>query len=179
VVSLTNHAYFNLGGVGGGTVDDHLLTVDADQYLPVDDRSIPEGYAADVAGTPLDFREPATIGRRVRQRHPQLLRTTGVDHAYVLRGVGLRRAARLEHPLSGRSLEVHTDQPSLQVYTGNMLDGSTPGLGGTTMRQGDGIALEAQRPPDAPNQPQLGPSILRPGEVYRASTLWCTGTSAS
>jgi aldose 1-epimerase len=177
VVSLTNHSYFNLGGVGAGTVDDHLLTVDADRYLPVDDRSIPLGYAADVAGTPFDLRVPARLGRRIRQPHPQLVQAKGFDHAYLVNGEGLRRAARLEHPASGRYLEVHTDQPSLQVYTGNALDGSAAGFGGVPLRQGDGIALETQRPPDAPNQPQLGSAVLRPGEQYQASTLWRLGTT--
>jgi aldose 1-epimerase len=172
VVSLTNHAYFNLGGVGRGTIDDHVLTVDADDYLPVDERSIPLGHHQSVAGTPFDFRAGARVGERMRQPHQQLSLTQGIDHAYRLRGKGMRRAARLTHPPSGRVLEVNTDQPSLQVYTGNFLDATTDGHEGRALRQGDGIALETQRHPDAPNQAALGESILRPVEGYSSTIQW-------
>jgi aldose 1-epimerase len=177
VVSLTNHAYFNLAGPGAGTIDDHVLTVEADSYLPVDERSIPCGGLHPVAGTPFDFRRPATLGPRVRDESPQIAAVSGIDHAYHLNGHGLRRAARLEHPPSRRFLEVHTDQPSLQVYTGNQLDGTVPGREGRLLRQGDGIALETQRHPDAPNQPALGSAVLRPGERYRSITQWVIGSS--
>jgi aldose 1-epimerase len=102
----------------------------------------------------------------------------GLDHAFVLRGSGLRRAARLEDPATGRVLELLTDQPSLQVYTGNGLDGSRLGHGGRPQVRHGGIALETQRPPDAPNQPALGPSVLRPGEEYRATTVWRFGRTS-
>lgn len=177
VVSLTNHAYFNLGGAGSRTIDGHVLSVDADTYLPVDDRSIPLGRLDPVGGTPFDFTAPAAIGTRVRNNHPQVVQAAGIDHAYQLHGKGLRRAARLEHPESGRFLEVSTDQPSLQVYTGNFLDGRLAGRDGRLLRQGDGIALETQRHPDAPNQPAFPSPVLEPEETYRALTTWRVGTS--
>ncbi len=177
VVNLTNHAYFNLAGEGIGSVDGHLLTVDADAYLPIDDESIPVGHAADVQGTPFDLTLPVLVGDRARDPHEQIGAVGGIDHAFQLRGEGLRRAARLEDPASGRVLEVHTDQPALQVYTGNSLDGSIVGRGGSRYRQGDGIALETQRHPDAPNQPWLPSAVLRPGETYRSVTQWRLGRS--
>ncbi|WP_377645301.1 aldose epimerase family protein [Oryzobacter terrae] len=169
VVSLTNHAY--LGLAGGGSVEDHLLTVDAGRWLPVDDASIPTGVEA-VDGTPFDLRAPTRLGDVVASPHPQVAAAGGLDHAYLLDATGLRRAARLEHPASGRAVEVITDQPSLQVYTGNGLDGSRRGHDGRPMTRHGGVALETQRPPDAPNQPELGPSVLRPGEEYRSTTVW-------
>ena len=175
VVSLTNHSYLNLAGAG--SVADHVLTVDADHWLPVDEAAIPIGVEP-VDGTPFDLRRPTRIGDAVASSHPQVRATGGLDHAFVLAGSGMRRAARLEHPGSGRVLDVLTDQPSLQVYTGNGLDGSRLGHGGAAHVTHGGVALETQRPPDAPNQPDLGPSVLRPGEVYRASTVWRFGRTA-
>lgn len=169
VVGLTNHSYFSLSG---GTIDDHLLTVDADAFLPVDSASIPLGERRPVAGTPFDLGRPTVLGDRIRVADPAVIATAGIDHAFVLRGSGLRRAARLEHPATGRVLEVVTDQPSLQVYTANQLTGTRPDAGGRLLRQGDGICLETQRFPDAPNQPGLGDCVLRPGEQYRAETRW-------
>lgn len=172
VVSLTNHAYLNLAG--GGSTLGHLLTVDAGRWLPVDALLIPPGVEP-VDGTPFDLRQATRVGDAVVADHPQVRAVGGIDHAYALDGTGLRRAARLEDPESGRVLEVLTDQPSLQVYTGNGLDGSRAGLGGAPNERHGGIALETQRFPDAPNQPALGAAVLRPGEEYRARTVWRFG----
>ena len=169
VVSLTNHSYFDLGGQG--SILDHRLTVDGGQWLPIDDTLIPTGVEA-VEGTPFDLRSPTPLRDAIASPHPQVAAVGGLDHAYLLDGEGLRRAARLEDPASGRALDVLTDQPSLQVYTGNGLDGSRRGHGDRPMERHGGVALETQRPPDAPNQPELGPSGLRPGEEYRSTTVW-------
>ncbi len=170
VVSLTNHAYLNLAGEG--TVDDHRLTVHADAYLPVDAASIPLGREEPVEGGPFDLREPAELGPRIRSPHPQVRRASGLDHAFVLRGSGLRPVARLEHPPTGRVLDVSTTQPSLQVYTGNQLDGTLTDRGGRSLGPCTGIALECQAYPDAPNRPAFPSAVLRPGEDYRATTVW-------
>jgi len=176
VVGPASHAYLNLAGEGSGSVDEHLLLVEADRYLPVGPDSLPAGGLEDVAGTPFDLTVPARIGDRVRSGHPQTVTVRGIDHSFHLRGEGLRRAARLEHPASGRSVELFTDQPALQVYTGNFLDGTAPGSSGRRYRQGDGLALEPQRHPDSPNRPWLSDAVLRPGEVYRSRTEWRFGT---
>lgn len=179
VVSLTNHAYVNLAG--GGSALDHLLTVDGGRYLPTDGALIPTGVEP-VDGTPFDLRTATRAGDAVTGDHPQVRAVGGIDHAYALDHVtsgapadpatGLHRAARLEDPASGRVLEVLTDQPSVQVYTGNGLDGRHRGLDGAPMDRHGGIALETQRFPDAPNRPDLGEAVLRPGEEYHARTVW-------
>ena len=170
VVSLTNHTYLNLAGEG--TVDEHRLTVAADGYLPVDPRSIPLGHVEPVEGTPFDLRHGAVLGDRVGADHAQVSQAGGIDHAFVIDGEGLRLAARLEHPPTGRVLEVSSTQPSLQVYTGHKLDGTLTDRGGRVLEPRAGIALECQGYPDAPNQPAFPSAVLRPGEEYRATTVW-------
>ncbi len=170
VVSLTNHAYLNLAGTG--TIDEHRLTVSADAYLPVDQRAVPLGRVEPVAGTPFDLRHGAVLGERAGADDPQVRQAGGLDHAFVLAGDGLRPVARLEHPPTGRSLEVSTTQPSLQVYTGHKLDGTLTDRWGRVLEPRAGLALECQAYPDAPNQPAFPSAVLRPGEEYHATTVW-------
>ena len=130
-------------------------------------------------GGALDLREPARVGRLIRLPDPQVRLARGIDHNFVIDGEGLRRHARLHSPYSGIRLEVLSDQPGLQVYTGNFFDGSVVGTGGGTYRQGAGIALETQNFPDAPNQPGFPGAVLEPGQVYRTSTVWRFDTVTS
>lgn len=173
VVNLTNHSYFNLGGEGTGTIYDHNLKINANHYTPVDSTLIPTGRIARVAGTPFDFRTSKAVGARIRNSHPQLLIGRGYDHNYVLNGGrGLKPAARLADPKSGRVLHILTTEPGIQFYSGNFLDGTLVGTSGHTYRQSDGLALETQHYPDSPNQPEFPSTVLRPGETYDTTTVF-------
>lgn len=176
-VCLTSHAYLNLEGEGSGTVDDQWLAVDAAAYAEVDGTGIPvPGPAASVEGTPFDLREPRRLGHVVRLDHPQLRGAGGIDHHYALRPAAageVRPVAWLTSPRTRTRLVLSSDQPGLQVYTGNFLDGSERSSAGGWHRQGDGLALEPQVSPDTPNRPDLGDAaVLRPGEHYRSTVRW-------
>ncbi len=172
VVNLTSHAYFNLDGDGAGTIDDHELTVAAERYTPVDQTGIPIGDHAPVDGTPFDFRRARRIGPALRVEHEQLVWARGIDHNYAIDGEGLRTAAVLESSRTRTRLEIRSDQPGLQVYTGNFLDGTRQSATGGLYRQSDGIALEPQLYPDSPNRQDFPSAVLRPGETYRCEIEW-------
>jgi aldose 1-epimerase len=182
IVNLTNHSFFNLeGAASGADILDHRLTVAADRFLAIDPDAIPlpEPPRA-VAGTPFDFRAASTIGARIRHDDVQLRHGRGYDHNFCLDSAREPRfAARLEAPRSGRILELLTDQPGLQVYSGNYLDGSTPGKQGRLYRQSDGICLEPQIWPDAPNRPDFPGARLAPDSVYRHHTIYRFGPAGA
>jgi aldose 1-epimerase len=174
-VNLTQHTYFNLAGEGNGDILGHVLALDADQFLPVDASMIPTGELAAVGGTPFDFRRPASIGSRIGAAHEQLLRGSGYDHNFVLLGApGLRRAAHVVEPSSGRTLEVSTTEPGVQFYSGNHLSGQL-GKGGHAYGKRSGFCLETQHFPDSPNHSHFPSTILRPGTTYRSKTVFTFG----
>lgn len=174
-VNLTNHSFFNLDGARAGMqILDHRLTIASDHFLAVDATAIPlPGPPRPVDGTPFDFRKPAAIGARIRMNDEQLRLGRGYDHNFCLAsGTGLRFAARLEAPHSGRVMELFTDQPGLQFYSGNFLDGSTAGKGDRLYRQSDALCLEPHAWPDTPNRPDFPSARLDPGQVYRRSIVY-------
>lgn len=177
IVNMTNHALFNMAGENSAAGSmDQILTIPARTYTPVDAKLIPTGELRQVAGTAFDFRSPRRIGQNIRDsRDPQLRVGRGYDHNFALdKGVSRtpQLAARLEDPVSGRVLEVLSTEPGLQFYAGNFLDGSVAGKGGRLYRQGDGIALEPQKFPDAPNRPSFVSARVDPGKPYRHEMIY-------
>ncbi|HYF00853.1 MAG TPA: aldose epimerase family protein [Planctomycetota bacterium] len=158
LVNLAHHSYWNLAGAG--TILDHVLTIDAESYTPVDATLIPTGELAGVEGTPFDFRRPKRVGAEL-SRVPG-----GYDHNFAFKGL-----ARLEDPSSGRVMELRCDEPGLQLYTGNFLDGTSKGKGGATYPKHAGLCLETQKFPDAIHHPGWIAPVLRPGETYRHAML--------
>lgn len=172
VLNVVHHSYWNLSGDPSQEINDHILTLNADSYLPTDIGLIPTGEIAPVAGTPMDFTKPAAIGERVDSDFEALRFGGGYDHAWVLaKGDGVRLAARLEDPKSGRVMEISTDQPAIQFYGGNFLDGTATGKGGVAYAHRTALCLETEGFPDSPNQPSFPSPVLRPGETYRHTMI--------
>lgn len=173
VVNLVHHTYWNLSGDPAKSILDEQLMLASDNYLPTDKGLIPTGAKVPVAGTPMDFRTPMSIGARVDADFEALRFGGGYDHCWVLReGQGMRLAARVKDPASGRVMEVLTDQPGVQFYCGNFLDGTVTGKKGAKYQRRSGLCLETEGFPDAPNHPDFPSAVLRPGQAYHHTMIF-------
>ena len=179
IINLTNHGFFALAGIADPTpsIENVELQLNADFYLPIDNTSIPTGEIRKVEGTPFDFRTAKPIGRDINADNEQIKNGTGFDHCYVLNkeeeGV-LSFAAKAYEPVSGRTMEVYTTEPGIQLYTGNFLAG-IKGTHGATYPKRSAICLEAQHFPDSPNRPYFPSVVLDPGERYKQTTIYKFG----
>ena len=177
-VNISHHSFFNLKGEGNGTINDHVLYINASKTTPVDAVLIPTGEIADVTGTPFDFREPKAIGQDVDVENEQLKNGAGYDHNWVLdrkTASDMELAASVWEPASGRYMEVWTDQPALQFYGGNFFDGTTTGKYGKTLNYRESIALETQKYPDTPHHAHFPSTLLNPGEKYTHACVYKFG----
>lgn len=175
VVNLSSHTFFNLKGEANGTITDHLLTIYASHTTPIDSVLIPTGDIASVANTPFDFRTPKAIGERIDQNNQQLKNGLGYDHNWVLDKKGtdsIQLAAEIFEPASGRLMQIYTDQPGLQFYSGNFFDGKVKGKYGKAIKYREAVALETQKFPDSPNQPNFPSTRLNPGQVYTQTCIY-------
>ncbi len=178
VINLTNHVYFNLNGEGSGDIFGHVLKLNASEWLPTNDELIPLGEIAPVAGTPMDFTVEKTIGRDFKADFAALKYGKGYDNCWIIDGTTpgqLQTAAWLCSPESGRTVEVTTTQPAVQIYTGNWLEGCPTGKCGRSYHDYEGVAIECQNFPDAPNEPDFPSPVLRPGETFRQAIIFAFG----